>query len=301
MCTITSYVDFGFATLYSGWFNQQHIKRLAATPAGLDRLCALVAPSLRTVYGNFYDADGDSVTDSGGDTGDSGDEAAPLAALLETPVTPALVRAVVYVLRERCATIADFHTFSSYFFVSPSTPTALTRAPAPPTSSGSVGGVGSGGVERVLYDRLLTPGTDDADTAKFKRKEIACDPLAAAIVESVVERLTPVSEAQFLLGVETAPSVPTSSTATTVSASAVPCDDALGGDAATLPFPRRFANIVEEVMEEYNVSQKRVLFPCRFLLTGVRVGPGVADIMAVIGRERTLQRLSRTDCLVTNE
>jgi glutamyl/glutaminyl-tRNA synthetase len=65
----------------------------------------------------------------------------------------------------------------------------------------------------------------------------------------------------------------------------------LGGACATAFVPATLTAALTRVAEDLQLPQKAVLKAARLALTGGSTGPGVAALMTVLGRERSLARL----------
>jgi glutamyl-tRNA synthetase len=52
-------------------------------------------------------------------------------------------------------------------------------------------------------------------------------------------------------------------------------------------------HLVRHLADERGISTREIIHPARMALTGKTVGPGLFELMAVLGKERVLQRLDR--------
>ena len=50
-------------------------------------------------------------------------------------------------------------------------------------------------------------------------------------------------------------------------------------------------SILASVLEELGLSMSKLAQPVRVALTGATVSPGIHEVIAVLGKERTIQRL----------
>jgi glutamyl-tRNA synthetase len=53
--------------------------------------------------------------------------------------------------------------------------------------------------------------------------------------------------------------------------------------------------------DELEISAAKLIHPLRVALMGVAVSPGIFDVLSLMGRERTLERLARARAYLANE
>ena len=57
--------------------------------------------------------------------------------------------------------------------------------------------------------------------------------------------------------------------------------------------PEPLEGALKALAEELGIKVRNLVMPARCACTGVKVGPGLYDLMAVLGRERVLRRFDR--------
>jgi len=57
--------------------------------------------------------------------------------------------------------------------------------------------------------------------------------------------------------------------------------------------PSDFEQVIRSVADQLQVGAGKLIHPLRLALTGVSAGPGLFELMAVLGRERCIRRIQR--------
>jgi glutamyl-tRNA synthetase len=63
-------------------------------------------------------------------------------------------------------------------------------------------------------------------------------------------------------------------------------------DALTNPAKEEFEKALEDIALELNIGKGKVISPLRLAVSGVSGGPGINDILNIIGKEKTLNRIN---------
>jgi len=62
--------------------------------------------------------------------------------------------------------------------------------------------------------------------------------------------------------------------------------------------PEALEELLRTVADERSISAGKLIHPTRLALTGKGSGPGIFEVLAIIGRERSLERLNRLLCFI---
>jgi glutamyl-tRNA synthetase len=59
------------------------------------------------------------------------------------------------------------------------------------------------------------------------------------------------------------------------------------------PVKEDFENALTKTAEELNIGKGKLIHPVRLALSGIGTGPGVYDLLYIIGKDKSIERINR--------